>query len=120
MAWVPDPNCSTALREVRRAAARLHESYEHAGKLPPGADFDAANAETARWRAALKELEDQVPTPPCSYGDLMVLAEITRFGADVEENGRMADLVADDAFVRPTMRLIEGVLQFGQSSMQST
>ena len=116
MAWVPDANCSTVLGEVRRVAARLHESYELAGKLPAGADFDAANAETARWRAALGELEDRVSNASGSYGDLMVLAEIARFGAAVGENGGTADLVADDLFVRPAVRLIEAVLQFGHSS----
>jgi hypothetical protein len=120
MAWVPDANCSTVLGEVRRVAACLHESYEVAGKLHPGAEFDAANAEIDRWRAALEDLENQVPNLPGSYGDLMVLAEIARFGADVGENGRTADLVADDMFVRPAARLIEAVLQFGQSSTQST
>jgi hypothetical protein len=116
MAWVPDANCSTALGDVRRVAARLHESHEIAGGLHPGAEFDAANAEIDRWRAALEELENQVPILPGCYGDLMVLAEIARFGADVGKNGRTADLVADDMFVRPAARLIEAVLQFGQSS----
>jgi hypothetical protein len=60
------------------------------------------------------------PESPGFYGDLMVLAEIARFGADVGENGRTADLVADAVFVRPAARLIEAVLQFGQSSTQST
>ena len=83
MARVPDANCSTVLGEVRRVAVRLHESHEIAGKLHPGPEFDAANAEVDKWRAALEELENQVPNLPGSYGDLMALAEIARFGADV-------------------------------------
>jgi hypothetical protein len=100
--------------------ACLHESHDVAGKLHHGAEFDAADAEIHRWRAALKELQDQVPNPPGSYGDLMVLAEIARFGADVGENGTTADLVADDIFASPALRLIEAVLQFGRSSFPNS
>jgi hypothetical protein len=116
MAWVPDADWFAALGAVRRVEACLHESYEVAGKLHPGAEFDAANAEVNRWRGALDELVNQISNPPCSYTDLMVLAEIARFGADIGENGTMADLVADDIFARSTARLIEAVLQFGRTS----
>jgi hypothetical protein len=43
----------------------------------------------------------QVSNPPRAYSDLVILAEIARAGADVDEDGRMAELDDDDCFERP-------------------
>src|SRR5262245_30523893 len=91
---------SPLLPKVREAMARLDEAVGVQAKLHAGAEEDAAEAEVMRWTAALKELEAQVPNPPCSYGDLVVLAEIGRHGADVGRDGRMAELDQVDCFQR--------------------
>jgi hypothetical protein len=102
--------------EVRTVLARLAESRDAAGKLHDwGPEFDAANDKIDRWMAKLDELEAQIPNPPRSYVDLVILAEIARAGADVGGDGRMAELDDNDCFERPAARLIEAVLQFGQA-----
>jgi hypothetical protein len=97
--------------EVRRVSALLAERERAAGKLK-GAAFHAANAERARWQARLDELEAQVPNPQSSFSDLVVLAEIAHAGAEVGEDGRMAEIDEPDIFERPAARLVEAVLQF--------
>jgi hypothetical protein len=101
--------------EVRRVVARLAESREATGKLHDGPEFEAANGNIDRWKAKLDELEAQVPNPPRSFNDLVILAEIARAGADVGKDGGMVELDDDDCFERPAARLIEAVLQFGQA-----
>src|SRR5262245_57540265 len=97
--------------------ARYDEAVGVQAKLYPGAEHDAAEAEVMRWTATLKELEAQVPNPPRSYADLVLLAEIGRHGANLGRDGRMAELDANDVFARPAARLIEAVLHFTGSDI---
>jgi hypothetical protein len=108
---MPTTNALLLLR-VRQVVSRLAEARDTQGKLPPGAarDLDVSDAEIDKCLAELTELEQQVPRPPRSYDDLVILALIAQCGAEVR-NGTMAELDGD-IFERPAARLVEAVLQF--------
>src|SRR5690348_4100722 len=61
MTWAASSDCPD-VREVRRLSALLAECEQVAGDLK-GAAFDAAEAERARCRAELDELEARIPNP---------------------------------------------------------
>ena len=80
---LPAPASPPLLPKIRKTVSRVAEAFDALGPLHAGPEEQAAEAEVDRAQAALKELEEQVPSPPRSFGDLVALAEITRCGADV-------------------------------------
>jgi hypothetical protein len=103
------------LMEIRETVTHLSEAFDVQGKVHPAdkAADKAAQARIDKFQEELDELEDQIASPPQTFGDLLAWAEIARSGADLHTDGTMGEAEEDDVFLRPAARLIEAVLQFG-------
>jgi hypothetical protein len=112
----PAPAPSPLLAKAKAIMARKDAVVRTIGRLLDGPEFDDGEAELTRLQAELEDLEAEIPSPPQSFGDLVVRAEIARYGADVRKDGTMAEAGDDDVFVGPAARLVEAVLQMGASS----
>jgi hypothetical protein len=100
------------LLRVREAIARADAATEAMSSLLDGPEFDAALAEVERWEDEVEALEEQIPSPPRCLEDLMVRAEIARFGGETDREGRFVEAENGDIFTGPAARLVEAVLQF--------
>jgi hypothetical protein len=102
---------------IRELTALIFDGFERSGPLPPrGAEAAAVEAEIDRWQNELESLEDQIPSPPRSFGDLVAWAEIARCGADLRPDGTMGECEEGDIFQRPAARLVEAVLQHSEAA----
>jgi hypothetical protein len=107
------PQVSLAAK-IRETGARTDALCHVLGKLRPGPKFDAMEKDVEALHNEIRELEAQIPNPPQSFMDLVVRAEIARFGADRNKSGEMAELTSEDVFEGPAARLIDAVIQFGE------
>ena len=97
---------------IRELTALIFDGFKRQGPLLPGPEADAVQAQIDQWQDELEELEDQIPSPPRSFADLIAWAEIARCGADLRPDGTMGEFEEDDVFQRPAARLVQAVLQY--------
>jgi hypothetical protein len=98
---------------LRSAMAKADAAVKVAGRLMPGAEFDLAEAEVARCAEGIRAIEDEIPSPPRSFEDLVARAEIARHGGEVLDGKLKEAEDREDTFQGPAARLIVAVLQFG-------
>lgn len=96
---------SPLVAEAREIAA----SIAAAEKL---ADEEACDAAITEAHADLQDLDERIPRPPCSFADLVARAQVAYAGAEVRDDGSMAEADNPDLFEGPAARLVEAVLQF--------
>ena len=96
--------------DIRAKISELGVAYDVLGKLDNGPECDAADAVVERLKAELCELEEQIPSPPRSYADIRMRAELALYWSAESHRGHAAarrrwssTFMAD---------LIEAVLQF--------
>jgi hypothetical protein len=101
--------------EVRAAMARADAATAACGNLHAGPAFDKAEALAIKRSDELRALVARLPSPPRTFGDIALMAEIACHYADRDANGRMEDLDDDDGFHASAARLIEAILQFAEA-----
>lgn len=104
---------SALATEIREAMARSDAATAACGNLLAGPAFDKAAALSEKRCDELRALVARVPSPPRTFGDIALMAEIARHYADRDRNGRMEDLDDYDGFHSSAARLIQAVLQLG-------
>jgi hypothetical protein len=109
-----DENAELAA-EIRAAMSRETAAIAACGKLHAGPAFDGAEAFANKCADELRALEVRMPSPPQSFADIALRAEIALHCADRDVNGRMNELDHEDIFHASAARLIEAVLQFART-----
>jgi hypothetical protein len=113
----PARHASELGHKIRAAIARADEAEQAMAALSREA-FEAASALADQRHAELDLLEERLPNPPMTFGDIVIRAELANFGADKDRDKRtMSALHKGDCFERPAARLIEAVLQFAGRSI---
>jgi len=92
--------------EIRAALSRENAAVAACGELL-GPAFDRAEALLEKCSEELRALASQIPSPPRTFDDLALMAEVAFHYADHDVDGRMEELDDDDLFHASAARLIE-------------
>jgi len=100
--------------EIRAALSPENAAVAACGELL-GPAFDRAEALLEKCSEELRALASQIPSPPRTFDDLALMAEVAFHYADHDVDGRMEELDDDDLFHASAARLIEAVLEFART-----